>query len=89
MILVERERLAKELWRQYDEIRNSLKSPSWVNFMNDYWKPKMVPIQRVIRAPKFKSYVYTPRAQITYIVADPENNEVKKVYLLTPPKTLY
>lgn len=57
--------------------------------MKDHRKPKVVPIQRVIRAPKFKSYVYIPRAQITYIVTDPENNEVKKVYLLTPQKTLY
>ena len=69
-ILVERERYVKELWEAYSKIIGSVSHP-WRYLMGKYSRPKMVPIRRVVRAPRYKSYKYTPRLSIRYVVTDP------------------
>lgn len=88
MTLIERERYVKTLWECYNHICDSVKDEGWFKYLKDYLKPKMIPIQRVVRAPKFKSYKYTPRQYIRYCVTDP-TSKIVSAYLLTPPKTLY
>lgn len=87
--LFERERYVKKLWEIYNQIISSLKHLSWFEYVKEYYKPKMVPIQRVVEAPKIKAYNYIPEPQIRYFVTDPASNKIINAYLLTPPKTLY
>lgn len=88
--LVERERYVKELWTTYRQIIDSIKHTSWARFLEESFKPTMVPIQRVVRAPIFKTYRYTPpNNKIHYFVTDKNFEKVEKSYLLTLPKTLY
>lgn len=87
--LVERERYVKELWKTYETIISSIHAPGWIHYLKEYFKPTMIPIQRVVRAPRFKSYSYHPPQKIYYVKMDKTGGKVDKMYLLTPPKTLY
>lgn len=87
--LVERERYVKELWKTYEMIISTVHAPGWTNYLKEIYKPTMIPIQRVVRAPRFKSYRYQPPQKIYYVKTDKTGEKVDKSYLLTPPKTLY
>lgn len=87
--LVERERYVKELWKVYHQICDSVNDSGWFKYFKDYFKPKMIPIQRVVKAPKIKSFRYNPPLQAYYIKTDRSFKKVEKAYLLTLPTTLY
>lgn len=88
-ILEKREKLATQLWQTYNSILNSLKSKEWKSLLEEYFKPDMIPIQRVIRAPKIKCSKYNSPNQIHYVVLDLSGSKVEKEYILTTETTLY
>lgn len=88
--LYEREKYVKEVWEVYNSIISSVSHTGWGHLLTESFKPKMVPIQKVVRAPKFTSYIYTPPSnKVHYFVTDKSGNKIESHYLLRLPKTLY